>query len=314
MGNSKTELPSLGLQKLTAWLGVTVVLVSVGGLVWIFDGFVPYRLISANIPTISVTGNCQTVAFARVIYRIEGHFGKPEVRLWIELTRPDCNDIQIAVVAGDIGFGYRYIDAFPRQNGVSEEWPGGRDSEIARFDLARYRDREKVSIQIILKNPHSEELSEFEYPGLINKKGYSEYLIAGTTLLDLRNVQQTPELSATFSHDLDVIPYGASIVEEVPLSRSDGRSFLVNPSVRMTSFDHASSGYTALESKQNWPMQFRLTVRDLQRKRDMFIILFSMLIGVGVSALLESLLSAEVYRALSRFVVGWRKKDGSDAA
>jgi hypothetical protein len=293
----KRKIRTLNWRALTPWAAAALLVGSVAGLIWVFDGFVPGRLIAVDIPTLAIGGDCQNLASVRATYETKqsGRTGT-ETRLQIELIQPDCNDLNVRVVSGSIELGNRWLSAFPKDETASS-LSAQSAPDVARFDLRNYRNKRSVSVDIVVSNPYSEELSSHERDGLVRRKGYSDYVMVGTTLFEFQNIQQPPELSANFEHDLDVVPHGASILEQVPLSPDVGRSFLINPTDRTLSLAHADAGHIAVESKRNWPMQFRITARDRQRRRDMLIILFSTLIGVGISALLESLLARPENRA-----------------
>lgn len=310
MSNLNPMLSPIALRKLAAWAGAVLILGSGIGLAWVFDAFVPQRFTALNVPSIAIAGDCRGMAYARASYKVDWRNASPQTTLLLDLEKPKCESLTVTIVDGAIEIGpYRTQSGLPAaQSGP----PPSGDARTARFDLSAFRDRRWVSLSMPLTSRDADLLEAHERSGLVRRKSFAEYLVVGRTTFSVGAIERGPEVAASFAHELDITPHGATITEDVPLSPDMGRSFMVAPVPWR--LDLGNEGYTGLvlQEGRSWHMQFRVVSRELQRRRDMMIVLFSTLIGVGISVLLESLLSAEAYRALAGLAAGLRRRGPSE--
>ncbi|WP_152612989.1 hypothetical protein [Tateyamaria sp. ANG-S1] len=115
---------------------------------------------------------------------------------------------------------------------------------------------------------------------------HSEYVLSVATVLEASNETTTIDVEMQFRPDLQLeATIFPNIVENHGHLRY-GRAFTVHPTIATEAME-----LETLEGKSVWPMRFQVTSLELRRQQELLLILFSTLIGIGISVVLEAILS-----------------------
>ncbi|SDF12333.1 hypothetical protein SAMN05421855_10620 [Ulvibacter litoralis] len=266
--------------KVIGVFGIFLILINVIGLYYIHGYYSPSGIIANNVLTFNLSTKCDSVDRLNILYE-SSRYNLEESVFNIKFDSTNCKSLKMNVIDG-VG------------------------------SLNDYSNSDLKSLERQLKNLEMYDNSRWVYTGLrfnvnseidsygssgIERIGFAEYKFHARLFIDIPHTQYPPTVTFNWDSKYKVNDFSPNIQKELSYGGGNNYYKINSAKFKERTFQDIDPGDK--NNLEGYYFGFEITDIEKERKKTMYTIIFSTLIGVGVSIFLEAMLSVEILRRFS---------------
>lgn len=255
-------------------LGLLLVVANAMGLYWLYGGYsTPFK--AENILTYVLTADCDSAIEIEIHYE-PTYLGIERGIYNISLPGSSCRKIEMRIIDG--------------QGAFSKGDPLRDPEEVKSITAERKGQITGTRFPTVSKISDSG-------TSAVDQIGFANYRLHSRLFVEIPNLESRPKVSISFDSSFQVIKSSVNTQEQLSPRRNENH-YVINP-VRLKSANWEIEKLGNIVEQESWYYSFDVNDTELEARKTMFTIIFSTLIGVGISILMEAMLSMELLHRIS---------------